>query len=1840
MEIQRNVHPQANDYSIVDDVALVGRSSKFTSVYLNALTVVRGRFASDLNGDREIRVLFHAGTTAKIARTPGDTASLSEMRLRLTEYTVGEDGSSSMPALLPPSSSYTYCIDFSVDEADSIGQSTAPHLPVPDVLFTNPVICYVRNFLDYPVGTAVPNGFYDRRSAKWVAVRDGWVVRILSDNGGTVTIDSNGDSLVDGQARLDSLGVTSAELQAMSAQYDAGDVLWRMPVDRFSNADYNVRYLPPPIGGPGPPRSDRHTPNPCEVPGSIINCEDRTLGQRLGVLGTPYSLNYRSFRAPGDKVMRSVRVPVVGSSIPIGLYRVHVELLVAGRRYHQIVPGPITLATPPVTMTWDGRDAYDREVTSSVVARVGVGYEYRRWVVGGTGSESLGDPAASGTALGEATLLRQIPVIAWSWQSMNLGAPSADNAGLGGWTLSPHHFYDNVGKGIVYLGDGSVIDGEQLTPIVRRYNDPDDCPGGAPSATVATLKLDDSRALAYGPRGELYVGDDCRNSVLRVDPNGTVTRIAGNGNPGSYQGDGSATATALPHQINGLAVGPDGSVYLAAGRSSEPDEAIVAVVTPGGMIRKIIGGKPGETEGGGDGLPASEAWVGYVGDIALGPDGSLFVSNGRYGYNYGAVGNIRIRRIGPNGIIRNYAGNGLGNSNDSTGAATSLSIMYGLDIAADGEGNLYINEKGRIKRVSPDGMLSTIAMESDVPGDRIHTLTANARGMLLFSSVMNDETRWYFMKREPDGTLSQLGFTSPFSGLSDATSGGVPFLSLRGFDVQAIAIAPDETFAWSRHVGLYTVRNPFAGEGTPEVVVASADGSEYYVFARNGTTAGRHLYTRDAMTGAVRHEFGYDAAGRLSTIRDVNGLTTKIQRGGTGAPIGILAPFGQRTRLTVDSNGRLESVEDTLGNAIELTTRSDGLLETFTDPRGNVHTFTWGADGRLWEDEGPPGTGVSEQLAVSYDGLKRTVTRTTGAGVMTTYDVTELLNSTRQREITTAGLRYVRTDSSDMRVLASWPDGGSSVDSVRADPRFGFVAPYSRRSRVRLPNGMTRVVERQRGMSTLFNPPFTHGEWAENDSVNGDSAHRVEFHSDSLIVRMRSPRGRTATVTLDSAGRPLTMTVPGLAPWIYHYEQGRLERSTQGGRGLRYGYDARGRLAVVRDTSGIMTTLSYDTADRLTSVKLPGNRDVGLEPDASSNLMGVTPPGPHEHQFEYTPTDLVDKYRPPPMGLPHSLTQYAYNSDRQLMRIYRPDGKNVALAFGAGGTVDSVTIARGKFTASYSSAGQLASLTSPDSVFLTFGNYGPVDTSEIWTGHVTDTVSFALNRDLRVSSQRVNGANMVAYSYDSDGLLEGVGALAIARRLDNGLISGTTLGNVTTSESYSWQGDLWRRTASYSATPFYDAIYTRDSVGRITGVTETISGTTKVINYVYSDSGFLVRVTVNGTVTERYGYDGNGNRVRYDAPGDSATMTVDGQDRMLRYRNTTFTYSAGGDLQSQAFSTPSLYTYDALGNLLKVKLASGDSTEYMVDGRNRRVVRKRNGVVTHRWIYQDQLEPVAEFDGNGNLAARYVYGTRAHVPDYVVKGGTTYRIISDHLGSVRLVVNASTGSIAQRLDYDSYGRVTDDSAPGFQCFGYAGGLWDGQTDLVRFGARDYDPNFGRWTTKDPIRFAGGDVNLYAYVGNNPVNAIDPYGTDWIDVIDGPAMWLDRHDWDDYFAGVGDAVSGVPFTDWSATKWARESFEVQDEIDPCGGAYGRGQWTGVAIGLMDFHPRWGGRFGKSGMGNPGGIFNRNRWFRVGWGWDASRGLGHPTFRVAIGSGKGGWWRHPIDIPVPRWWPGYK
>jgi RHS repeat-associated protein len=342
------------------------------------------------------------------------------------------------------------------------------------------------------------------------------------------------------------------------------------------------------------------------------------------------------------------------------------------------------------------------------------------------------------------------------------------------------------------------------------------------------------------------------------------------------------------------------------------------------------------------------------------------------------------------------------------------------------------------------------------------------------------------------------------------------------------------------------------------------------------------------------------------------------------------------------------------------------------------------------------------------------------------------------------------------------------------------------------------------------------------------------------------------------------------------------------------------------------------------------------------------------------------------------------------------------------------------------------------------------------------------------------------------------------------------IGNLTESYGYNPYGDLTDYEVNVSGATKYSLHYTlRDALGRVVRKTESLDGAVYVpYEYHYSDTGELTGVFLGdgpcspGTCTQlgHYEYSLNGNRtlVQHGSGQTISDIQHVAQDRLTKYGSTTYQHFANGERSQKTVPGQGItkYEWDVFGNLRRVELPGGSVIDYLIDGQNRRVGKNIDGVLAKAWLYEGPV-PVAELDGNQAITARFVYATKAHVPDYMVKlpEGKAYRLITDQLGSVRLVVDVQTGAIAQQIDYDDFGRVLFDSAKGFQPFGYAGGLYDPDTELVRFGARDYDTETGRWLAKDPILFAGGDTNLYAYVGNDPVNHIDPAGL----IVQNPAM---------------------------------------------------------------------------------------------------------------------------------------
>jgi len=275
---------------------------------------------------------------------------------------------------------------------------------------------------------------------------------------------------------------------------------------------------------------------------------------------------------------------------------------------------------------------------------------------------------------------------------------------------------------------------------------------------------------------------------------------------------------------------------------------------------------------------------------------------------------------------------------------------------------------------------------------------------------------------------------------------------------------------------------------------------------------------------------------------------------------------------------------------------------------------------------------------------------------------------------------------------------------------------------------------------------------------------------------------------------------------------------------------------------------------------------------------------------------------------------------------------------------------------------------------------------------------------------------------------------------------------------------------------------------------ERLDGGQRVTEYAYAPCAGLAEVTVDGARVGAWTYDLAAARIEVETPAGEVDAEVDDQGRILQQGAVTYAWDANGRLSSRDAAGDILRTtYDVFGNLVEAEVPDGRLVSYLLDGQQRRVARLVDGAPDRAWLYRDRFNPAVELDSAGAIRSVFVYGTVGHVPDYLVQAGRTYRILRDLRGSPRFVVDSESGAVAQRLDYDAWGEVVEDTAPAFQPFGFAGGLYDPDTGLVHFGMRDLLPEIGRFTAKDPLRFAGGSPDLYAYASNDPVNRIDPTG---------------------------------------------------------------------------------------------------------------------------------------------------
>jgi RHS repeat-associated protein len=247
------------------------------------------------------------------------------------------------------------------------------------------------------------------------------------------------------------------------------------------------------------------------------------------------------------------------------------------------------------------------------------------------------------------------------------------------------------------------------------------------------------------------------------------------------------------------------------------------------------------------------------------------------------------------------------------------------------------------------------------------------------------------------------------------------------------------------------------------------------------------------------------------------------------------------------------------------------------------------------------------------------------------------------------------------------------------------------------------------------------------------------------------------------------------------------------------------------------------------------------------------------------------------------------------------------------------------------------------------------------------------------------------------------------------------------------------------------------------------------------------------------------------------------------------------------------YTWDAKNRMASVAQLA-DAWAFTFDGGSRRVKETKNGALVREWVWSGKTRLEERLaDGTKH---RFWYGGIEIVNASNQQTGKRL-VLKDHLGSARLVVNGATGGVLASYDYSPWGKRAKISGTEEWSTGYTGHGWH-ESGMSLAVYRPYDPDTGRWLSRDPIEEEGG-LNLYGYVGNGPVMEIDPLGLmEWHEAFN----WYADHGGtaaNDFMGGFSNSwLMGAPNLIYGAA-------DLQG-ADPCSGWTTAGDWTATGIGL--------------------------------------------------------------------------
>jgi RHS repeat-associated protein len=333
-------------------------------------------------------------------------------------------------------------------------------------------------------------------------------------------------------------------------------------------------------------------------------------------------------------------------------------------------------------------------------------------------------------------------------------------------------------------------------------------------------------------------------------------------------------------------------------------------------------------------------------------------------------------------------------------------------------------------------------------------------------------------------------------------------------------------------------------------------------------------------------------------------------------------------------------------------------------------------------------------------------------------------------------------------------------------------------------------------------------------------------------------------------------------------------------------------------------------------------------------------------------------------------------------------------------------------------------------------------------------VGYSYNDSRQRTSLNVQGRPNVNYGYDTAG------------RLSN-ISQGT--------ESFGYSYDLLSRMESMTRPNGVTTSYEYDQVNRLKRLKHfSSSQTIEDLQYGYNGDDEIASISSLNSATL--------------LPTAKTATPANDANRISQFGNASYNFDDKGQTTTKTDSNgTTTYNWDARGRMTSANLSNGQSVNYSYDALGRRSTRTANGQTTN-FVY-DGLDVVQDKQ-DSNVKTDYVNGAGIDDKLRVSNISGSLYFLKDHLGSTQGLTGVS-GSVAEWQRYEAFGNSS--IANSLTRYGFTGRERDEQTGLNYYRARFYDPNLGHFISEDPIGFGGGDVNLFGYVSNNPMNAVDPSG---------------------------------------------------------------------------------------------------------------------------------------------------